>query len=146
MGIKCGQLSILAPRVFPFLISSPVPSATMGRLSVVEQLSLLSIFGAGVGILANTFHDDGEPLIAALAFSGVAFSLTYALIRWLGEAFMKAGFKGKDLSKTRTNEMYARVNTCFDPIQPSNSIPGAPADHPLDPRPWAPSAPWYICW
>jgi UDP-N-acetylglucosamine--dolichyl-phosphate N-acetylglucosaminephosphotransferase len=90
----------------------------MGHLSVTEQLSLLTLFGACVGVLANTFHDEGEPLIAALAFSGVAFSLTYALIRWLGETFMKAGLKGKDMSKTRTNEMCARPAKPFGfPIQ-----------------------------
>ncbi|KAI9691268.1 MAG: tunicamycin resistance protein [Bogoriella megaspora] len=68
-------------------------------LSRTETLSLFSLFAACVGILANTFHGDGEPLIASIAFSGIAFSSTYALIRWLGDVFIRAGLKGKDMSK-----------------------------------------------
>lgn len=81
-----------------------------GQLSRTEYLSLLSLTIACIGILANTFQGDGEPLIASIAFSGIAFSFTYALIRWLGSTFMKAGFKGKDLCKTRTDPMYAILN------------------------------------
>ena len=78
---------------------------TSSELSVTEQLSLLSLFLACVAVVANTFHGDGEPLIASLAFSGVAFSATYAMIRWLGPAFMKAGLKGRDLSKVNKKEI-----------------------------------------
>ncbi|KAF2489491.1 UDP-GlcNAc-1-phosphate transferase [Lophium mytilinum] len=77
-------------------------AAKLGR---TEVLSLLSLSCACVGVLANTFQGDGEPLIASVAFSGLAFSSTYALIRWLGDAFMRAGFKGKDLSKLRQAEI-----------------------------------------
>jgi UDP-N-acetylglucosamine--dolichyl-phosphate N-acetylglucosaminephosphotransferase len=74
-------------------------------LSFTETLSLLSLSIACVGIIANTFHGDGEPLIASLALSGIAFSATYAMIRWLGPTFMKAGMKGKDLSKKDKKEI-----------------------------------------
>lgn len=78
---------------------------TSSELSVTEQLSLLSLFVACVGVVANTFQGDGEPLIASLAFSGIAFSATYAMIRWLGPTFMKAGLKGKDMSKVHKKEI-----------------------------------------
>ena len=74
-------------------------------LTLTETLSLLSLFGACVGILANTLQGDGEPLVASLAFSGIAFSSTYSLIVWLGNTFMKAGIKGKDMGKLRKVEM-----------------------------------------
>ena len=76
------------------------------NLSRVESWSLLAISAACVGIIVNTFHGDGEPLIASLAFSGLAFALTFSLIRWLGEVFMKANLKGRDMSKLRNTEMY----------------------------------------
>ena len=74
-------------------------------LSWTESLSLLSVAAACVGVLANTLHGDGEPLVASIAFSGLAFVSCYALIRWLGDAFMKRGFKGKDLCKLKQVEM-----------------------------------------
>lgn len=70
-----------------------------------ERFTLLAIFGAGVAIIANSFNGDGNALVASVAYSGIAFSLTYSLIRWLGDVFMKAGFKGKDMSKARKVEM-----------------------------------------
>ncbi|KAB2576731.1 UDP-N-acetylglucosamine--dolichyl-phosphate N-acetylglucosaminephosphotransferase [Lasiodiplodia theobromae] len=76
-----------------------------GKLSRGESLALLSLLAACIAILANTFHGDGEPLIASLAFSGIAFASCYALIRWLGDAFMRAGFKGRDLSKLKNVEI-----------------------------------------
>ena len=75
-------------------------------LSRTETYSLLSLALACVGVLANTFQGDGEPLIASIAFSGLAFCSSYALIRWLGQAFMRRGFKGKDMSKLKQTEMY----------------------------------------
>lgn len=74
-------------------------------LSGFEAWSLLLISVASVGVIANTFHGDGEPLIASLAFSCIAFSFTYSLIRWLGETFMKANLKGRDMSKIKKIEM-----------------------------------------
>ena len=75
-------------------------------LSRTETFSLCAISAACIAITANTFQGDGEPLIASLAFSGIAFASTYSLIRWLGPAFMAAGLKGKDMSKVRKIEMY----------------------------------------
>ncbi|KAF2455058.1 glycosyl transferase family 4-domain-containing protein [Lineolata rhizophorae] len=74
-------------------------------LTRTERLSLFSLTAACIGVLANTFQGDGEPLIASLALSGVAFSSSYALIRWLGDTFMRAGFKGRDMSKLRHTEI-----------------------------------------
>jgi UDP-N-acetylglucosamine--dolichyl-phosphate N-acetylglucosaminephosphotransferase len=79
---------------------------TTTALTRHEQYSLLAIFGAGAAIISNSFNGDGNPIVAALAYSGIGFSVTYCLIRWLGEVFMKAGFKGKDMSKARKVEMY----------------------------------------
>lgn len=76
-------------------------------LSSTEAYSLLALSLACFGILSNTFsRADGEPLVASIAFSGLAFASCYALIRWLGGAFMRRGFKGRDLCKLRQTEMY----------------------------------------
>lgn len=56
-------------------------------------------------MIVNTFQGDGEPLIASIAFSGIAYAATFSLIRWLGPVFMKAGLKGKDMAKARKPEM-----------------------------------------
>lgn len=71
----------------------------ISTLSRTETWSLLTLLAASLAVIANTFQGDGEPLIASLAFSCLAFSLTYAFVRWAGPAFMKAGLKGKDMSK-----------------------------------------------
>lgn len=80
-------------------------------LSRTETLSLLAIFVTCVTVLGNTFQGDGEPLIAAIAFSGIAFSFTYSLIRWLGPIFIAAGLKGRDMSKVRKPEMSVKFET-----------------------------------
>lgn len=74
-------------------------------LSRAETLGLLSLTAACSGVLANTLQGEGEPLIASLSFSGIAFAFTYCLIRWLGNTFIKAGLKGRDMAKTRTTDM-----------------------------------------
>jgi UDP-N-acetylglucosamine--dolichyl-phosphate N-acetylglucosaminephosphotransferase len=74
-------------------------------LSRAETLSLLALSAACVAILANAFQGDDKPLIVSLALSGLAFSATYAMIRWLGPAFIKAGFKGVDMSKHTRREI-----------------------------------------
>ena len=78
----------------------------MASLSRVEAWSLLALSGACLAVIFNTFQGDGAPLVASLAFSGLAFSATYAFIRWAGPAMIKAGLKGKDMSKTVQREMY----------------------------------------
>ena len=75
-------------------------------LSRIEASSLSLLSVACCGIVANSFHDEGEPMIVSFAFSGIAFAFTYSLIRWLGNAFMKAGLKGRDMSKLKKVEMY----------------------------------------
>ncbi|KAK1771385.1 glycosyl transferase family 4-domain-containing protein [Phialemonium atrogriseum] len=74
-------------------------TATISALTRAETLSLFSITAACVGILANTLQGDGAPLAASLALSGIAFTATYSMIRWLGPTFIKAGLKGVDMSK-----------------------------------------------
>lgn len=74
-------------------------------LSRAETWSLLTISTICVGIIINTFHGDGEPLIASLAFSGLAFALAFSLIRWLGDVFMGANLKGRDMSKLKMTEI-----------------------------------------
>ena len=74
-------------------------------LSTSESWSLLGISAASVAVLANCFQGDGEPLIASLAFSGIAFAFAYSLIRWLGNTFIKANLKGTDMSKVKKVEM-----------------------------------------
>lgn len=78
---------------------------TSSVLSFTETVTLSSLSLACLGIIANTFHGDGEPLIASLALSGIAFAASYAMIRWLGPTFMKAGMKGKDMSKVHKREI-----------------------------------------
>lgn len=74
-------------------------------LSRAEKWRLLLLVGAGLGILFNTFQGDGAPLIASFALAGIAFAITFSLIRWLGPTFIKAGLKGKDMGKPRKPEM-----------------------------------------
>ncbi|KAI6782124.1 uncharacterized protein J7T54_002361 [Emericellopsis cladophorae] len=75
-------------------------SSSRNELSRNETLSLLALSGASLLIIANTFQGDGEPLIASLALSLLAFALAYAMIRWLGPRFVQAGFSGHDMGKT----------------------------------------------
>ena len=72
----------------------------MHALSNTETLSLCAISVASLAILARAIQ-EGEPLVSSLALSGIAFSSTYSLVRWLGDVFMAAGLKGKDMSKPR---------------------------------------------
>jgi UDP-N-acetylglucosamine--dolichyl-phosphate N-acetylglucosaminephosphotransferase len=74
-------------------------------LTQTERISLSSLSVACLLVLANTFHGDGEPLIASLVLSGLAFSLCYAMIRWLGPKFMQVGFKGRDMAKLNKTEI-----------------------------------------
>ena len=81
---------------------SPPPPSTLSR---AESLSLGTLTFACVAVLANAFQGDDKPLIVSLALSGLAFAASFALIRWLGPAFMKAGFKGMDLGKNNRREI-----------------------------------------
>jgi UDP-N-acetylglucosamine--dolichyl-phosphate N-acetylglucosaminephosphotransferase len=81
---------------------APSASATLTR---TETYSHLALSAACTAVLANTFSGDGEPLIASLALSGLAFSICYSMIRWLGPSFMAAGFRGRDQCKTHRPEI-----------------------------------------
>jgi UDP-N-acetylglucosamine--dolichyl-phosphate N-acetylglucosaminephosphotransferase len=81
------------------------PAMTPSTLSRAETLSLVTITGACVAILANAFSGDDKPLIVSLALSGLAFCASFALIRWLGPTFIKAGFKGVDMAKHSRREL-----------------------------------------
>jgi UDP-N-acetylglucosamine--dolichyl-phosphate N-acetylglucosaminephosphotransferase len=91
-------------------------------LSKSEAWSLLSLAFACFGVLANAFQGDGEPLIASLAFSGLAYSATFALVRWLGPTFIKAGLKGKDMSKPIKKEMYCPTTSIAFSNNPTDLI------------------------
>ncbi len=80
-------------------------SHSSSSLSRTETGSLAALSAACVAILANTFQGDGEPLIASLALSGLAFCASFAMIRWLGPTFIKAGMKGIDMSKHHRREL-----------------------------------------
>ena len=74
-------------------------------LSRTESWTLMTLSAACLAVAAKTFQGNGEPLIASLAFSGMAFAATYALVRWVAPAFMEAGRKGRDMSKTNAKEI-----------------------------------------
>ncbi|GAM88371.1 hypothetical protein ANO11243_064040 [Dothideomycetidae sp. 11243] len=76
-----------------------------GSLSNTETISLATISAACIAVLVRSWKDDGEPIYASIALSGVAFAMTYAIIRWTGAAFMKAGLKGKDMCKKVSSEI-----------------------------------------
>ncbi|KAI1209558.1 glycosyl transferase family 4-domain-containing protein [Annulohypoxylon truncatum] len=78
-------------------------TAQSAQLSDTETLYLTGFTLACVTVLVRTFDGEGAPLIACLALSGMAFAATYAMIRWLGPTFIKAGLKGRDLSKVNNN-------------------------------------------
>jgi len=76
-----------------------------GSLSTTESLSLAALSAASLAVLVRSWRDDGEPIYASIALSGVAFASSYAVIRWTGAAFMRVGLKGKDMSKKVAIEM-----------------------------------------
>ncbi|KAI5861907.1 glycosyl transferase family 4-domain-containing protein [Durotheca rogersii] len=78
---------------------STTAAAPSSQLSRAETLYLSGLALVCVAVLVRTFEGEGEPLIASLALSGFAFAASYAMIRWLGPAFIHAGLKGRDLSK-----------------------------------------------
>lgn len=77
-------------------------------LTAKEALYLSLLTVTCCGIVAHSLRGDVEPVLVSVAFSGIAFAFTYSLIRWLGKAFMKAGLKGRDMSKLRKEEMYVQ--------------------------------------
>jgi len=66
---------------------------------------LFTLVGACCGLLYSVFQGSGEPLVASLGFSGIAFAAAYCLICWLGDEFKRVGLKGRDRSKIDKREM-----------------------------------------
>lgn len=85
-------------------------SVNSSSLSHHEAWRLFLLVAVCVGILSNTFQGEGAPLIASVAFSGIAFAVTFSMIRWLGPTFLKAGLKGKDMAKPNRPEMYVLLS------------------------------------
>lgn len=79
----------------------------MAADSIFETVSQSALSLICLGVLINTFQGDGEPVVAALAFSGIAFALTCYLIPRLAPVFAKAGLRGRDMSKLEKPEMYS---------------------------------------
>ncbi|KAI0011031.1 glycosyl transferase family 4-domain-containing protein [Xylariaceae sp. FL0662B] len=77
-----------------------VQSAALSRN---ETLYLGAVTLVCAAVLARTFEGEGEPLVASLALSGLAFVASYSMIRWLGPTFINAGLKGRDLSKVNNS-------------------------------------------
>ena len=76
------------------------PASSTPKLSRTETVNLTALSLVCALVLARSFENgEGEPLIASLCFSGLAFAASYAMIRWLGPVFIGAGLKGRDLSK-----------------------------------------------
>jgi len=85
--------------------SATTTEAVPSTLTSLEAYTLLAISASCVAILANTLNGPGAPLAVSIAFSGLAFTIAYSLIRWLGPSFMRVGLNGKDMSKVRKIEM-----------------------------------------
>ena len=77
----------------------------MRHLASAEVYSLGVLSVICISILFNAFKNIGEPLYAALAIGGLAFSFSYALVLWTGDVFIKRGYKGRDMSKKNAVEM-----------------------------------------
>lgn len=93
------------PALEPQLPHPAAMATTTPQLTRTETVSLAALSAACGTILANTFRGEGEPLIASLALSGMAYAAAYSMIRWLGPTFIKAGLKGVDMSKTNRREI-----------------------------------------
>ncbi|KAF3919181.1 Phospho-N-acetylmuramoyl-pentapeptide-transferase [Arthrobotrys entomopaga] len=79
--------------------------ATRTDISTKEYLALFTLMSGCTAIIIAAFRSHGEPIVASLGFSGFAFAATYCLIPWLGDAFKRVGFKGKDMAKTHRPEI-----------------------------------------
>lgn len=83
-----------------------MPPPLRPSLTHTETLTHLSLSLAALSLLANTLTSTpGQPLLASLALSTLAFSLAYAMIRWLAPSFVAHGFKGRDLCKAGRPEL-----------------------------------------
>lgn len=71
----------------------------MQPLSGTEKTGLGGLSFLCLTILISSWRNDGEPLYASLAISGLAYAFTYCTIRWTGDVFLANGFGGEDKSK-----------------------------------------------
>lgn len=85
----------------------------MQPLSGTEKTTLASLTFACLLILNSSWRNDGEPLYASLAISGLAFAFTYCTIRWTGDVFIKQGFGGEDRSKKHKPRLYRSLHSLF---------------------------------
>ncbi|PHH69098.1 hypothetical protein CDD80_7016 [Ophiocordyceps camponoti-rufipedis] len=74
-------------------------------LTLPETLTLTTLSTTALATLTHTIRTQGEPLAASFALSLAAFALCYAMIRWLGPAFMRAGLRGRDMGKVGGGEI-----------------------------------------
>ena len=77
----------------------------MRELTSAEVYSLGTLSLACLAVLYNAFKSNGEPLFASLAIGGLAFAFSYAVILWTGDAFVRRGYRGRDMSKKNPTEM-----------------------------------------
>ena len=91
-------------------MSSSSPSSSSAtpkmapRLTNAEVVHLSGLSMACVVVLARSFQGEGAALTASVVLSLLAFAASYAMIRWLGPTFMKAGLQGRDLAKANSRE------------------------------------------
>ncbi|KAF4587275.1 UDP-N-acetylglucosamine-dolichyl-phosphate N-acetylglucosaminephosphotransferase [Ophiocordyceps camponoti-floridani] len=71
-----------------------------------ETLTLTALSTTALATLTHAIRTQGEPpLAASFALSLGAFALCYAMIRWLGPTFMRAGLRGRDMGKVGGGEI-----------------------------------------
>lgn len=89
-----------------------------GQISAGWYFFLFTLAGASTGLIWTVVsgNGDSEPLVASLGFSGIAFAATYCLISWCGDAFKKAGLKGKDISKPNRPELCVSSMAGLEPV------------------------------
>jgi len=73
---------------------------------IISALTLAGLAVSG----ALIFNKEGQPLQASAGFSLAAFIFTVLLIPALKNAFINAGFSGKDLSKPKRPLLYADLS------------------------------------
>lgn len=77
---------------------------TPGQLSGKESSSLLLLAALCIGLLSHAFNGGGQPIVASLALSGMAFAATYAMIVKSGPSLQKV-FHGADMAKRVRKEI-----------------------------------------
>lgn len=77
----------------------------MEPLGRTEVYSLGVLAAACLAVLTSSWRNDGEPVYASLAISGLAYAFSYCVIRWTGDVFLARGYKGKDKGKKHEPEL-----------------------------------------